>query len=350
MKHRKAPRSLREKSGSALALVAFAAASGHAEVRRVAEPAPLPAWGPLAETAGVDLGASPCEALAPCPSAREVFVDYDALGVPERTGGEWLSYDLAALTRALSYEELQEEPELSLAVRLILSEVGADRLLANRYGLLEAVGILYTVDNRLDPQVYNPLDRAVAPIFPGCGPEGSFASCANAQQYLGMETWRALDPGSRYDAALLEAAVDVAVVAWWLQENRLIPDFTGGATNYTHRCGDAGYGLTTHHCDGHLGRPRKDVRGANPFTGPLVFRTPEVFLDRRGHYSLTISRWVDYDPWWSAPDVGAEERAEMRAEEGLDPDVAVGGLADGIGFAEDEQVWGRLLRVHGQGA
>lgn len=332
------------------ALVLCLGQQGHAGFER---PEPIferLALGPMAETAGVDLGARPCDRPGPCASAREVFVDYDALEVPGRNGGEWLSYDFAAVTRSLSYAELQEEPELSLAVRLVLSEIGADRLLANRYGMLEAVGILYTVDNRLEPNVYNPEDRSRVPIFPGCGPDGSFASCANAQQYLGMSTWRALDPGSRYDGALLEAAADVAVVAWWLQERGLVADFTEGATNYTHRCGDAGYGLTTHHCDRHMGRPRQDVPGANPFTGPLVFRTPEVFQERRGHYSLYISRWVDYNPWWNSSDVGAEERAEIRAEDGLDPDVAVGGLADGIGFGDDQQVWERLLRAHGRGA
>lgn len=339
---------LREKTAPALLILGCLGAPGHAE-NRVPQ-APAPTLGPLAELSGVDLGARPCVEAGPCPSAREVFVDYDALGVGELSGGEWLSYDFSAVTRALSYAELQDEPELSLAVRLIVSEIGADRLLANRYGLLEAVGILYTVDNRLSPAAYDPENRRRVPIFPGCGTEGTFASCANASQYLGMGTWRALDPGSRYDPGLLEAAVDVAVVAWWLEERGLVPDFTEGATNYTHRCGDAGYGLTTHHCDRHMGRPRGDVKGANPFTGPLVFRTPEVFLDRRGHYSLYVSRWVDYDPWWSPPDVGADERAEILAEDGLDAEIAVDGLADGIGFAEDEGVWRRLLRVHGQGA
>lgn len=314
------------------------------------EDGPPVAFGPLAEAAGHSLGARPCEDLTPCASAREVFVDYEALDVPARLGGEWLTYDLNAVTRPVTEPDLLTEPELSLAVRLILSEVGADRLLANRYGLLEAVGILYTVDNRLDATVYNPEGRARAPTFPGCGPDGSFATCINAQQYLGMATWRALDPGSRYDPGVLEAATDLAVVAWWLQESGLVPDFTQGATNYTHRCGDAGYGLTTHHCDRHMGRPRGDVPGANPFTGPLVFRTPEVFLDRRGHYSLYVSRWVDYVPWWDAPQHGQDERAEIRAEAGLDPDLAVGKLAEGIGFAREPSVWRRLLRIYGKGA
>lgn len=304
----------------------------------------------MAQLAGMDLLADPCPDAALCPSARDVFVDYDALGVEQPSGGEWLTYSLDAVTRPVDYANLADEPELSLAVRLILSEVGADRLLSNRYGLLEAVGILYTVDNRLDQAAYNPEARARAPVFPGCGPDGDFASCINAQQYLGMSTWRALDPGSRYEQGLLEAATDVAVVAWWLQENRLIPDFTQGATNYTHRCGATAYGMTTHHCDRHMGRPRDDVKGANPFTGPLVFRTPEVFHERKGFYSLYVSRWVDFDPWWSSARPGEDERAEIRAEAGLDPDLAVTGLARGIGFARDASVIERLRRIYGSGA
>lgn len=304
----------------------------------------------MAQVAGTALLASPCPTPAPCATARDVFVDYEALGVQQPSGGEWLTYSLEAVTRPIEYGDLEGEAELSLAVRLILSEVGADRLLSNRYGLLEAVGILYTVDNRLDEVAYNPENRARVPIFPGCGDEGTFASCINAQQYLGMSTWRALDPGSRYDQALLEAATDVAVVAWWVQENHLIPDFTQGATNYTHRCGATAYGMTTPHCDRHTGHPRGDVRGANPFTGPLVFRTPEVFHERKGFYTLYVSRWVDYEPWWSDLGRGREEASEIRAEAGLDPDVAVTGLARGIGLGEDHALLERLRRIYGSGA
>lgn len=331
---------------SALALAALFALEGG--FKRPPEPRPVtPA---MAALAGEDLAAEPCPTAAPCGTARDVFVDYEPLGVGMPSGGEWLTYNYEAVTRRIDPSEIEDEPELSLAVRLILSEVGADRLLANRYGLMEAVGILYTVDNRLDQTAYNPEDRVRAPVFPGCGPDGDFARCINAAQYLGMSTWRALDPGARYEPAMLEAATDVAVVAWWLQERGLIADFTQGATNYTHRCGAAAYGMTTHHCDRHMGRPARDVRGANPFTGPLVFRTPEVFLERAGFYSLYVSRWVDYDPWWSSARPGEDERAEIYAEAGLDLDLAVTGLARGIGFAEDDAVLERLRRIYGSGA
>ena len=304
---------------------------------------------PMAALAGEDLLAQPCPTALACATARDVFVDYDALGVGERPGGVWLTYNYDAVTRRIDTAEIEDEPELSLAVRLILSEVGADRLLANRYGLMEAVGILYTVDNRLNQEAYNPEGRARAPVFPGCGPDGDFARCTNAAQYLGMSSWRALDPGARYDGAMLEAATDVAVVAWWLQEHHVISDFTQGATNYTHRCGAAAYGMTTHHCDRHMGRPGGDVKGANPYTGPLVFRTPEVFHERKGFYSLYVSRWVDYDPWWSTARPGEDERAEILAEAGIDLDQAVTGLARGIGFGSDGAVLDRLRRIYGSG-
>ena len=236
---------------------------------------------------------SPSCGATSCANRREVVVDTAALGVSPELGGR-ISYDFHDVTAPIRYEDLDGESELSLAVRLIISEVGADRLIANRYGLDEAIGILYTVDNRLNPDVYNPLDVPHAPAFPGCGPKGTFAACINAQQYLGMSTWRALNPASRYRPELLHKAVDVAVTAWWLQENRLVDDITDGATSYVHRCGGRAYGMTTPHCDGHLGRRGGDVPGANPYTGPLVFKAPSVF--RKGSYVLRESRLVDYVP------------------------------------------------------
>lgn len=303
----------------------------------------------------IDLAPS-CAALYPCPERRSVFVNTAALGLPGQPGGVWLSYDYDALTRPLSTEELAAEDELSLAVRLVISEVGADRLLYNRYGVLEAIGILFTVDNRLSGEVSNPLGMPTAPRFEGCGPDGTFASCANAGQYLGMATWRALSPRARYRPALLEAAVDRAVAAWWLQENGLVDDFTHGATNYVHRCGGAAYGMTTHHCDGHLGKPRRDVKGANPFTGPIVFRAPEAWLSRKGFYSLYESVHVDYAPWWepgaadallAALDAGGPSPAlPAPAPPPPDHDQRLDGIADAFGPPEDDEVRGILLRSH----
>ena len=319
-----------------------------------AEPAPVRV--DLSDENGVLINLSgPCGAAEGCLDRREVFVDTASFGVPGQPGGLWLSYDYDAVTRPLTPAELRAEPdELSLAVRLIISEVGADRLMFNRFGALEAIGILYTVDNRLQPEVYDPLDVPAAPVFEGCGRRGSFASCANPEQYLGMSSWRALKPTSRYRPALLEAAVDRAVVAWWLQENGLVEDFTLGATNYVHRCGGAAYGLTTPHCDGHLGRPRRDVPGADPHTGPIVFRAPATWLHRRGYYSLYESVHVDYAPWWDLrvadawlAALGAEGELPTLSSGALpeDHDDALDGLADAFGPPDDPEVTRLLLNA-----
>lgn len=255
---------------------------------------------------------------------REVFVDLDALDLPGQRGGVWIRYDFDEVTRPLTPKELASEPEISLAVRLVVSEVGADRLIVNTFGVAEAIGILYTVDNRLDPTVFNVVDEPTAPTFPGCGVAGSFAACANAGQYLGMGTWRALTPQLRYDADVLEAAVDLAVVAWWLQEQGLVDDFTEGATNYVHRCGGAAYGLPTMRCDAHIGNPaRDDVAGADPHTGPIVFRAPATWNPRRGVYEIAESRRLDYRPWFVVEEWGADGDglADAGDSDDLAPDV-----------------------------
>lgn len=255
-------------------------------------PPPKPPYVPqdLAEALEVD----PCPDLSTdCVDVRRVFVDLTPHGEP---GGVWLHYDYHAVTRALTEEQLGGEDELSLAVRLLISEIGADRMLASEEAVTEAIGILYTVDNRLDPLVFNPEGRSDAPDFPGCGLSGSFYSCANAQQYLGMATWRALDPQLGYGHDMLGDAVDLTVVAWYLQERRLVDDPTEGATSYVHRCGGAAYAMPTWACDAHLGRPWSDVPGANPHTGPIMFKAPTRWLHRRGHYTYEPVRFVDYVP------------------------------------------------------
>lgn len=244
------------------------------------------------------LEVDPCTTVTRCGDIHRAFVDLSALG---EHGGVWLHYDFDELTRPLSYPDLAAESELSLAVRLIVSEVGADRLVVNQLGLQEAIGILYTVDNRLDPSIYNPDNRSDAPHFPGCGLDGSFASCANADQYLGMSTWRALDPLQHYSPSLIEAAVELAVRAWYLQERDLVPDLTYGATNYVHRCGGTAYGRPTWRCDAHLGRPQRDIPGAEPHTGPILFKGPTRWLPRRGHYRYEPIDRIDYAPWPEQP-------------------------------------------------
>lgn len=288
------------------------------------EPPPAP-WVPSEPYDDVGLMvADPCDA-ARCADARSVFVDYDALGIEGMRGGEWVTYDYAEVVRPITTRDLATEPEISLAVRLIISESGADRMLTSRQSLLEAVGILYTVDNRLDRTVYDVENQLWAPAFPGCGPGGTFYSCANAQQYLGMATWRALDPERNYDPDVLASAVDLAVTAWWLEEHRFVPDVTEGATNYVHRCGGAAYGMSTPHCDGHMGTPQGDVRGANPFTGPIVFKGPTVWYRAMGVYGIGETHRFEYDPWWSlekVPDT-SDALADAAVELPTTSDVAL---------------------------
>ncbi len=326
-------------------------------------PAP---WVPVESTDDIGLmPVDPCDSDI-CADRREVYIDYDALGVEGIHGGEWVSYDYSEVVGAITAPELATESEISLAVRLLISEIGADRLLMNRFGLLEAVGILYTVDNRLDPLAYNPESEGNAPTFPGCAPGDNFYTCANAQQYLGMATWRALSPERHYDPTVLEQAADVAVAAWWLQEHGWIEDFTEGATNYVHRCGAAAYGLTTHHCDAHIGNPARDVRGANPFTGPIVFKAPTVFLNRKGFYGLYESRRIEFDPWWDVEGLDGDGLVDADAEAvlwesetpeflpsgrfpGPDPlaaDAGLRALIEAWGAPQDQTTVEHLLRAY----
>jgi hypothetical protein len=268
-------------------------------------------------------GQDPLEIGPACADRRQIYIDYDALGIDQMLGGEVISYDYDEVTRAVAYDDFGSEPEISLAVRLIVSEVGADRLITSRNGLLEGIGILYTVDNRMDPTVFNVENRPNAPTFPGCGVGATFAECANASQYLGMSTWRATDPQRHYDADVLAAAVDVAVTAWWLQEHHYVADITEGATNYVHRCGGAAYGMVTGHCDAHIGNSaRDDVPGANPFTGPIVFKGPVTWSERQGFYPIRECHRFDYDPWFDLAAVPDEDDALADAE-GAGDDLAL---------------------------
>lgn len=213
---------------------------------------------------------------------------------------EMLVYDYLEVVEPVTVADLGEIHDLSLSVRLILGEVGADRLLLNRYGPVEAMAILYSVDNRRDPAAYNPHNQPGAPVFPGCAPEMPKGRCADPAEYLGLMSRRALRPAEVYAPSALKAAVDRAAMVWWLKEQGWAGDPTGGATSFVHRCGGKGYGQTTRHCDGHAGNPEDDTPGAEPSTGPLVFKGPQRWDEDRGVYRLGVTGWVDYDPWWRA--------------------------------------------------
>ncbi len=259
-----------------------------------------------------------CLGEGACLAPRSVWIDRGDLGIG--LGGFELVYDLDEVTAPVKRRDLKGESALSVAVRLALSEVGADRLVASRFGLVEAIGIHWTVRNRLEAGAYDPLGRGVR-AFPGCGPTGTYVSCANPGQYLGLRSWRALEP-RRYDEPMLTAAVDVAVIAWWLVDSGLAEDPTAGGTNFVHHCGGRAYGLKTEFCDGWMGGSKaNDVAGADPVTGPLAFKAPGD-LTPGGWYRLHLSARVDFAPWDEPAPVGDTPSRVARLASGLGPRVS----------------------------
>lgn len=242
-----------------------------------------------------------CPDIEACSHYREVPLGARAAGLPVQPAV--LGYDLHALTRAIQPAELPRETELSVAVRLVLAEVGPDRLLSSRWGLVEAMGVLRSVRNRLDPVVYNPDGHANLSPYPGCGPEGRFATCARPGEYQGLSSDAALRPGALWAEPLLVAAVDRAVLAYWLEGQAQLGDPTEGATRFEHRCGGRSYGQPVSRCSG---RPREAV------TGPIVFSRPDRLIGDRGYYSLVESSRVDFESWW-----GPRRSRGSRTREGL---------------------------------
>ncbi|MEZ4320377.1 MAG: hypothetical protein R3F61_23050 [Myxococcota bacterium] len=226
----------------------------------------------------------PFESLGHAPPDRMVLVDLEPWG---DRGAMGVFYSLDEVLRPIQKSELSDESEVSVAVRLVLSEVGPDRLVTNEYGLKEAVGILETVFNRLDPIETNPLGIDGAPEFPGCGPDGVFRTCADPDEYLGLKTWRAFEPDRIAPPEVVEAAADLAVTAWWLVEQGRT-NVSRGATSYVHRCGGSAYGEPTWRCS-------RAVPGASPHSGPVMFKSPGEFDRARGFYRLSSTRWIDYE-------------------------------------------------------
>jgi len=236
-----------------------------------------------------------CEGDEACLSRRWIQVDLGALGLEDLEGhSEWISYDYDAAMRPVTPEQLLHEPEESVVIRMLLSEIGGERLLVNRHGLMEAIAILYTVAHRQNPHFSNPQHIPDYIGFKGCEPGRRYAECANAVEYLGLGTWRGLHPGLHRDKATLQAAADLAVVAWTLRSEGLVEDWTEGSTSFVHRCGGTGYGMGTYHCDGNLDFGVKDVVGAHPNKGPAVFKALTKY-DRKGFYELRETVSVHYD-------------------------------------------------------
>jgi hypothetical protein len=214
--------------------------------------------------------------------ARQVYVDAAPFtGTP---GGEYVVYDLDGALRPVSTSGLKSLPDWAVAVRLVLSEVGADRVLNSRYGLLEAMGVIETVRNRLDPAQYNPAGIAGLAPWPGCKPGSRFADCANPQQYYGLLRDRALSPATSHRSRdQLLRAIDVAVAAWWLLDTHVVHDVTRGATSFVHRCGGSRYGA-----------PQSQCSGSEAVTGPIVFSGPRVWSRSAGRYEMSVTRRIDY--------------------------------------------------------
>jgi hypothetical protein len=195
-------------------------------------------------------------------------------------------FDVDAVTRPTTLAELRSAPDWVAGVRLLLGEVGAWRLAANRWGLLEGVGILETVGNRFNEDLANPLHKAGASDWPGCGVGAVFATCIDPKQYRGLDTDRALRPREAVDdEELLLRAVDRAVLAWFVYEEALLGEITAGATSFVHLCGGSGYGRSHKDCEG---------AGADPNRGPVVFRGPSEWLRKEGRYALESLGAVDF--------------------------------------------------------
>jgi len=201
---------------------------------------------------------------APGVHPRQVFVD--AAPFTGQTDGEVVVYDIDAALRPVSSSGMHNLPDWAVAVRLVLSEVGADRVVQSRFGLIEAMGVIETVKNRMDTAQWNPRGIQGLQPWPGCGDGHSFADCANSQQYYGMARDRALRPTQAYASReLLLEAVDIAVSAWWLLDSHIVTDVTNGATSFVHPDG---------------------------VTGPIQFSGPQGWAG--GHYEMGVTQRIDY--------------------------------------------------------
>lgn len=276
-----------------VALLALAAACTAAAVYVMAEPAPSSAEGAVAEVA--EPTPEPTATPAPLPdhystelegaatSANRRTAVVDLLPVNGRDQRVEIIYDLDAVTHRTTFEGLRDDPEWSVGVRLLLGEMGAWRLRDSRYALLEAVGILETVYNRLEPDLSNPLRIEGVRHWPGCGAGGNFNTCIDPDEYLGLNSSRALAP--KVGASWL-LAVDKAVAAWFLFEEAMFGEITAGATSFVHRCGGRLYGRPTTVCEG---------PGADAARGPILFRGPSRWLPDKGRYALAPLGVVDFE-------------------------------------------------------
>ena len=79
--------------------------------------------------------------------------------------------------------------------------------------------------------------------------------------------------------------------------------------------GGAAYGESTRYCDGADEIP--DLPGADPVTGPALFRGPGDFLPGRGYYSGVEYARVDYVPAPPAEPADGGVADERASDTGL---------------------------------
>jgi hypothetical protein len=206
-----------------------------------------------------------------------------------------ITYPYEDYLESISETEWSTLSQDEVGFRLVLGEVRAERLLKNRYALAEGVGITYTVQNRLNPDVYDPEEKGVQ-TYAGCGPEGDFASCATGQRQDGYYEYNVmgalpalnprsvLDPNSvvynpffsTYGEEKFAEAADVAYAAYYLAANQIVPDPTGSAIEYMHESS----------------------------IGSAVFFAPGEFLSDLGVYFRDESKRISYTEMpigWNQP-------------------------------------------------
>jgi hypothetical protein len=191
---------------------------------------------------------------------------------------------LRPLSSPTEYENMSDE---DVAVRLLISEIGADRLVNNQNAVQEAVGILWTVRNRLDEETYNPEDAHNLQPYPGCGDDSTFKACMlghddGGYQFQGLGYSLGLDPVGYYlneadypnAVEMVHNATEIALEAYDLATKGTADDPTGGAVAYLHY---------------------EDEQTGNTATGPIVFFAPEALLEG-GYYRLDESSRIPYVP------------------------------------------------------
>ncbi len=188
------------------------------------------------------------------------------MSISPQPGVVTFTYNKTQATRwVLDYADMYQTGETSVAIRVVLGEIHG-RILTNIHGMAEAIGILFTVQNRALSPAYNRCSNIRDCILYNTG--------GNIQVggFKGIRSPRAFDPlcqngdscqnaygVTRKDQAI--KAVDYAAIALKIVRNGLLADFTQGADSFVHRCGGNQYNQYSDNCKGN---PNESI-------GPLVF-------------------------------------------------------------------------------